>query len=43
MITAHSLTKRYGTRTAVDNRTFEVPPGRVTGLPAVDGAAGEVE
>ncbi len=27
MITAHSLTKRYGAATAVDDLTFEVPPG----------------
>ena len=27
MITAHSLTKRFGATTAVDNLTFEVPPG----------------
>src|SRR5579875_1277663 len=30
MITAHALTKRYGTTTAVDNLTFEVSPGVVT-------------
>ncbi|HAM01753.1 MAG TPA: multidrug ABC transporter ATP-binding protein, partial [Acidimicrobiaceae bacterium] len=32
MITAHSLTKHYGMQTAVDNLTFEVPPGEVTGF-----------
>ena len=31
MITAHSLTKRYGDATAVDNLTFEVPPVRSPG------------
>jgi ABC-2 type transport system ATP-binding protein len=38
MITAHSLTKRYGTSTAVDNLTFEVPPGVVTGFLGPNGS-----
>jgi ABC-2 type transport system ATP-binding protein len=38
MITAHSLTKRYGASTAVDNLTFEVPPGVVTGFLGPNGS-----
>lgn len=38
MITAHSLTKRYGMQTAVDNLTFEVPPGEVTGFLGPNGS-----
>ena len=38
MITAHSLTKRYGATTAVDNLTFEVPPGVVTGFLGPNGS-----
>jgi len=38
MITAHSLTKRYGTTTAVDNLTFGVPPGMVTGFLGPNGS-----
>jgi ABC-2 type transport system ATP-binding protein len=38
MITAHSLTKRFGTTTAVDNLTFEVPPGVVTGFLGPNGS-----
>ena len=38
MITAHSLTKRYGVQTAVDNLTFEVPPGEVTGFLGPNGS-----
>jgi ABC-2 type transport system ATP-binding protein len=38
MITAHSLTKRYGATTAVDNLTFEVPPGLVTGFLGPNGS-----
>ena len=38
MITAHSLTKRYGTTTAVNNLTFEVPPGVVTGFLGPNGS-----
>jgi ABC-2 type transport system ATP-binding protein len=38
MITAHSLTKRYGATTAVDNLTFEVPPGEVTGFLGPNGS-----
>jgi ABC-2 type transport system ATP-binding protein len=38
MITAHSLTKRYGADTAVDNLTFEVPPGVVTGFLGPNGS-----
>jgi ABC-2 type transport system ATP-binding protein len=38
MITAHSLTKRYGPSIAVDNLTFEVPPGVVTGFLGPNGS-----
>jgi ABC-2 type transport system ATP-binding protein len=38
MITAHSLTKRFGAATAVDNLTFEVPPGVVTGFLGPNGS-----
>ncbi len=38
MITAHSLTKRFGAVTAVDNLTFEVPPGLVTGFLGPNGS-----
>ncbi len=38
MITAHSLTKRYGEATAVDHLTFEVPSGEVTGFLGPNGS-----
>ncbi|HUI03092.1 MAG TPA: ATP-binding cassette domain-containing protein [Acidimicrobiales bacterium] len=38
MITAHALTKRYGATTAVENLTFEVPPGVVTGFLGPNGS-----
>ena len=38
MITAHSLTKRYGDATAVDDLTFEVPSGEVTGFLGPNGS-----
>jgi ABC-2 type transport system ATP-binding protein len=38
VITAHSLTKRYGATTAVDHLTFEVPPGVVTGFLGPNGS-----
>src|SRR6516162_5595985 len=38
MITAHSLTKRYGATTAVDKLTFEVLPGLVTGFLGPNGS-----
>ena len=38
MITAHSLTKRYGPATAVDRLTFEVRPGVVTGFLGPNGS-----
>jgi ABC-2 type transport system ATP-binding protein len=38
MITAHSLTKRFGATTAVDNLTFEVPSGVVTGFLGPNGS-----
>ena len=38
MITAHSLTKRFGASTAVDNLTFEVQPGVVTGFLGPNGS-----
>jgi ABC-2 type transport system ATP-binding protein len=38
MIQAQSLTKRYGTKTAVDGIDFTVQPGRVTGFLGPNGA-----
>lgn len=38
MITAHALTKRYGSATAVNELTFEVPPGVVTGFLGPNGS-----
>jgi len=38
MITAHALTKRYGSATAVDHLTFEVQPGVVTGFLGPNGS-----
>ena len=38
MIQALALTKRYGTKTAVDDVTFEVKPGMVTGFLGPNGA-----
>jgi ABC-2 type transport system ATP-binding protein len=38
MITAHSLTKRYGPATAVDDLTFEAQSGLVTGFLGPNGA-----
>ncbi|GAB2915801.1 ABC transporter ATP-binding protein [Rhodococcus aerolatus] len=38
MIEAHGLTKRYGDRTAVDELTFTVRPGIVTGFLGPNGA-----
>jgi ABC-2 type transport system ATP-binding protein len=38
MITARNLTKRYGTTVAVDNLSFEILPGRVTGFLGPNGA-----
>src|SRR5690625_4902597 len=38
MIEAHNLTKRYGTKTAVDNVSFRVEPGMVTGFLGPNGA-----
>ncbi|MGX5694702.1 ABC transporter ATP-binding protein [Agromyces soli] len=38
MITATALTKRYGAKTAVDDVTFTVHPGRVTGFLGPNGA-----
>jgi ABC-2 type transport system ATP-binding protein len=38
MITARNLTKHYGTTTAVDDLSFEVLPGRVTGFLGPNGA-----
>jgi ABC-2 type transport system ATP-binding protein len=38
MITAHSLTKRYGTATAVNDLTFDVLPGAVTGFLGPNGS-----
>jgi ABC-2 type transport system ATP-binding protein len=38
MIEAHGLTKRYGSTLAVDNLSFVVAPGRVTGFLGPNGA-----
>jgi ABC-2 type transport system ATP-binding protein len=38
MITTHSLTKRFGEATAVDDLTFEVPSGEVTGFLGPNGS-----
>src|SRR3954454_980948 len=38
MITIESLTKRYGTFTAVDDLTFTARPGRITGFLGPNGA-----
>ena len=38
MIEARSLTKRYGTTTAVDGLSFQVKPGQVTGFLGPNGA-----
>jgi ABC-2 type transport system ATP-binding protein len=38
MIEAQALTKRYGAKTAVDDLTFTVPPGVVTGFLGPNGA-----
>ena len=38
MITANGLTKRYGNSVAVDDLTFEVKPGIVTGFLGPNGA-----
>src|ERR1700753_866336 len=38
MIEVHQLTKRYGTKLAVDNLTFTVRPGVVTGFLGPNGA-----
>jgi len=38
MIKVSGLTKNYGDRVAVDNMTFEVPTGRVTGFVGPNGA-----
>ncbi|GAA1861158.1 ABC transporter ATP-binding protein [Myceligenerans crystallogenes] len=38
MIEAHGLAKRYGSKTAVDNISFTVQPGRVTGFLGPNGA-----
>jgi len=38
MIEAHDLTKRYGNKTAVDNLSFTIAPGSVTGFLGPNGA-----
>jgi ABC-2 type transport system ATP-binding protein len=38
VITVQGLTKRFGAKVAVDNLSFEVPPGKVTGFLGPNGA-----
>ena len=38
MISLQGLTKRFGTQTAVDGLTLEVPPGLIVGLLGPNGA-----
>jgi ABC-2 type transport system ATP-binding protein len=38
MITVRGLSKRYGPRVAVDDLTFDIRPGRVTGFLGPNGA-----
>ena len=38
MIEAHQLTKRYGDKTAVDDISFTIAPGSVTGFLGPNGA-----
>ena len=38
VISAKGLTKRYGTQLAVDNVSFEIPPGRIIGLIGPNGS-----
>ena len=38
MITVAGITKTYGARVAVDDLTFDVAPGRVTGFVGPNGA-----
>jgi ABC-2 type transport system ATP-binding protein len=38
MIEARGLTKRYGASTAVDDLSFTVEPGRITGFLGPNGA-----
>ena len=38
MIEVRGLTKRYGPKTAVDNLSFAIEPGRVTGFLGPNGA-----
>jgi len=38
MIEATGLSKRYGATVAVDNLSFSVPPGQVTGFLGPNGA-----
>jgi len=38
MIEAHELTKRYGDKTAVDDISFTIAPGTVTGFLGPNGA-----
>ena len=38
MIEVRGLTKRYGAKTAVDDLTFSIEPGKVTGFLGPNGA-----
>lgn len=38
VIAAHGLSKRYGTKTAVDSITFDIPAGRIVGLIGPNGS-----
>ena len=38
IISAHGLSKRYGSTLAVDHIDLEIPPGRIVGLIGPNGA-----
>ena len=38
VVSARGLTKRYGSTVAVDNVSFEIPPGRIIGLIGPNGS-----
>ena len=38
MVSLHQLTKRFGTQTAVDGITFDIPAGQIVGFLGPNGA-----